>query len=108
MNLTGQPVYVKGRKRKGRSRQPNAAERRHWEKVRALGCQARGCESKKAEIHHCGTGGGGRKDHLKVIGLCKHHHRGEQGIHTLSRRVWEPIYGAEQDHLDRVAALLST
>lgn len=103
MNLTGRPVYVKGQKRKARSRSPNATELNHWTKVRSLGCQARGCGRANPEIHHCGTGGGGRKDHMKVIGLCELHHRGEQGIHTLSRRVWEPIFGSEAEHLERVA-----
>ena len=103
MNLTGQPVYAKGRKRKTRGRHPTVAERKHWEAVRALGCMARGCGKSTPEIHHTGTGGGGRKDHMKVIGLCHHHHRGEQGIHTLSRRVWESIYGTEKEHLERIA-----
>lgn len=106
MNLTGQSVYVKGQKRKTRSRPPNATERKHWEAVRALGCSARGCGRANPEIHHVGTGGGGRKDHMKVIGLCSLHHRGAQGIHTLSRRVWEPIYGSEEEHLDRVGLSL--
>ena len=105
-NLTGQPVYVKGQKRKSRSRQPTAAERKHWEAVRQLGCMAFGCGRSNPEIHHCGTGAGGRKDHLKVIGLCSLHHRGEKGIHTLSRRVWEPIYGSEAEHLERVSLSL--
>ncbi len=107
MNLTGQPVYAKGQKRKSHSRPPNSAERRHWEKVRSLGCKAKGCKAKNPEIHHTGTGKGGRKNHMKVIGLCHHHHRGEQGIHTLSRKVWEPIYGYEQEHLATVTLLLS-
>jgi hypothetical protein len=102
MNLTGQSVYAKGQKRKSRGRPPTAAERAHWENVRSLGCSV--CRAAHPEIHHCGTGGGGRKDHLKVIPLCHFHHRGEQGIHTLSRKVWEQIYGSEQSHLDRVAS----
>ncbi|OWK42174.1 hypothetical protein FRUB_04252 [Fimbriiglobus ruber] len=67
---------------------------------------ANGCEAKNPEIHHTGTGAGGRKDHAKVIGLCHTHHRGEQGIHTLSRKVWEPIFGTEEQHLQRVALSL--
>lgn len=106
MNLTGQGVYTKGERRKPRSRAANGREREHWEAVRALGCMARGCGRANPEIHHCGTGAGGRKDHTKVIGLCTLHHRGEQGIHTLSRRVWEPIYGTEGEHLQRVALSL--
>lgn len=106
MNLTGQPVYAKGQKRKQRSRPPNAEERRHWGKVRALGCQATGCNAKHPEIHHCFTGAGGRKDHMAVIPLCHRHHRGEQGIHMLSRKVWEQIYGSEAQHLQHVALSL--
>jgi hypothetical protein len=102
MNLTGQPVYTKGQQRKSRGRPPNAAERTHWENIRRLGCSV--CRATDPEIHHCGTGGGGRKDHLKVIPLCNFHHRGPQGIHTLSRKVWEPLYGTEAEHLARVAS----
>jgi hypothetical protein len=107
MNLTGQPVYAKGLKRKSRSRPPNAAERKHWEQVRSLGCMAKGCRSTAPEIHHCETGGGGRKDHMKVIGLCETHHRGRLGIHTISRRVWQEQFGTEQEHLARVALSLT-
>lgn len=109
MNLTGRPVYAKGNARKARAKPPTKLELRHWEKVRALGCQAKigiSVCSKPAEIHHCGTGAGGRKDHMKVIGLCTHHHRGKQGIHTLSRRVWEPIYGYEDAILIRIERVL--
>jgi hypothetical protein len=102
MNLTGQPVYQKGQKWK-RGTKPTIEDRRHWESVRSLGCMARGCKSKHPEIHHCGTGAGGRKNHMLVIGLCHLHHRGLQGIHTLSRRVWEALYGTEQEHLASVA-----
>lgn len=108
MNLTGRPVHVKGQSRKPRCRRPTAADRAHWEAVRALGCMAGGCGRADPEVHHCGTGGGGRKDHSRVIGLCELHHRGRLGIHTLSRRVWEPLYGREADHLARVARLLSS
>jgi hypothetical protein len=104
MNLTNQPVYAKGQKRKRRSRPPNDSERRHWDRIRSLGCCI--CQAKNPEVHHCGTGGGGRKDHMKVIGLCHFHHRGEQGIHTMGRKVWGVIYGTESEHLERVSLLL--
>lgn len=104
-NLLNLPVYQKAMKRK-RSNQPTAADLAHWERVRRLGCRANGCGAANPEIHHCGTGAGGRKDHMKVIGLCHLHHRGAQGIHTLSRRVWEPIYGTESEHLEQVARML--
>ena len=106
MRINPMPVYTKGQKRKQRGKSPTKAEREHWEKVRSLGCMANGCHSRHPEIHHCGTGAGGRKDHMKVIGLCERHHRGDRGIHTLSRRVWEPIFGSEEQHLARVALSL--
>ncbi len=108
MRINPMPVYQKGKKRKSRSRKPNAEELRHWERVRALGCQAKDCNHRAPEIHHCKTGAGGRKDHMLVIGLCHEHHRGAKGIHTLSRGVWELIFGTEEQHLDRVSQMLAT
>jgi hypothetical protein len=108
MRINPMPVYQKGtsRKSRGKARPPNQKEREHGEKVRELGCMAKGCSLKNPELHHCLTGAGGKKDHMKVIGLCPFHHRGEQGIHTLSRRIWQPIYGYEVDHLATVNQLL--
>lgn len=68
-----------------------------------LGCMVCGSAP---EIHHCHTGGGGRKDHDKVIGLCWMHHRGPQGIHFMGRKKWQPIYGAEQELLDKLESML--
>jgi hypothetical protein len=86
-------------------KKPTAAQRRRWSKLVELGCMARRgdvpCGS-PAEIHHCGTGAGGRKDHDKVIPLCPYHHRGAEGIHTLSRNVWQGIYGTENHLLELV------
>ena len=102
MNLTNQPVYQKGQKRKPRNPPPTKAEREHWERVRALGCSV--CQAKNPEIHHCCTGAGGRKDHAKVIGLCFDHHRGQpHGLHHIGRKAWQEAFGTEQQHLKRVA-----
>ncbi|WP_390566908.1 Ref family recombination enhancement nuclease [Zavarzinella formosa] len=103
MNLTGRSVTPKGQKRK-RSNLPTKAHREYWERVRSLGCSV--CKASNPEIHHALTGAGRRRDHDKVIPLCRPHHRGEHGIHTLSRKVWQEQFGAEQEHLDRVALLL--
>lgn len=102
MNLTGRPVYVKGAKPK-RSNRPTKDQQERWERIRALGCIVCGAYAK---IHHCLTGAGGRKDHDKVIGLCENHHTGKEGLHRLSRRVWEPIYGYETDLMAKTAVLL--
>jgi hypothetical protein len=105
MNLTGQPVYTKGQKRKPRSSPPNVEEKRHWVKVRAIGCCI--CRAKEPELHHCGTGRGGRKDHMKVIPLCYAHHRGKpDGLHFIGRKAWQERFGTEQEHLAHVALSL--
>ena len=104
MNLLGLPVYQKAQKPKP-SKQPTTAQRKRWDKVAALGCMAKVGDSRcgqPAAIHHAETGAGGRKDHDKVIPLCHFHHQGEQGLHTLSRPVWQPIYGYEMDLLQDV------
>lgn len=77
------------------------AEKKHHEKVRELGCIVFECFN-PAAIHHIGTGMGGRKDHMRVIPLCHLHHQGKQGIHTLSRRIWQKIYGYEEELLMKV------
>ena len=85
------------------SKQPTKAQRKRWEQIRALGCIV--CQSYSAEIHHCFTGGGGRKDHDKVIPLCIPHHTGIDGIHR-SRKRFAENYGTEQELLDKVETML--
>lgn len=89
-------------------KKPNKAtpdQRERWERLRALGCIV--CGSKYLTlIHHAQTGMGGRKNHDKVIPLCFTHHQGEQGLHTLSRRVWEARYGTEQELMTKAKQLL--
>jgi hypothetical protein len=91
----------KGIKTTGKA--PTRAQERRWTNIRLMGCiVCRGV----AEIHHCFTGSGGRKKHDLTIGLCFRHHRGVEGIHPLSRNIWEPIYGTEQKLLDKTNAIL--
>jgi hypothetical protein len=85
---------------------PTKKQREYWERVRELGCMANNCGADNPEIHHCGTGMGGRKNHDNVVGLCYLHHRGTLGIHTLSRRRFQPVYGYEHDMLAKVRVLL--
>ena len=73
---------------------PTKKQKERWERLRASGCIICGLPP---AIHHCETGMGGRKDHDKVLPLCHFHHQGEQGIHKLGRRVWQEIYGTEQE-----------
>lgn len=111
MNLCGRPPYQKGQRRK-KSNRPADAERAYWSRVSALGCIVGpdGCLG-RTTIHHCGTGGGGRKDHRKVIGLCWEHHLGDSGVNSLSgkmsRREWESLHGTEEELLLLVERLLA-
>jgi len=90
-----------------KAKPPTKKQRARWERIRELGCMVGGLSCKPyTEIHHAGTGGGGRKDHDKVFGLCYNHHSGEDGIHTISRRVWQERYGTENHFLNETANLL--
>ena len=62
----------------GKTKQPNADERRHMERVQQLGCLACWIEGivAPAEIHHV-TDGSRRLGHRYVIPLCSWHHRGQ-------------------------------
>lgn len=83
------------------SSKPTKSDREYWHHVKYLGCIVKSYGN-PPHIHHAGTGMGGRKDHRKVLPLCHYHHQGAQGIHTLSRRVWQEIYGTEQELLKLV------
>lgn len=64
------------------------AEREHMDGVASLGCVAcieRGVYDTPAEVHHCGTGAGGRRDHMKVAPLCPYDHRWTNGVQTLGK-----------------------
>jgi hypothetical protein len=82
---------------------PTKAQREHWSRVAAAGCMVCGMPP---EIHHCFTGGGGRKNHDLVIGLCHLHHRGKLGIHFMGRKKWQPLFGYEKDLLDRLNRII--
>ena len=86
---------------------PTKAQRARWSRIAEFGCMICGSP---AEIHHCFTGGGGRKNHDKVIPLCPEHHRGAQGIDGrhfgMSKKKWQTIYGTEQELLDKLNSLL--
>lgn len=102
MNITKRPVAPKG-KSPHKSNNPTKAQRERWERIRAHGCVICGVI---AEIHHCFTGAGGRKDHDKVIPLCHYHHRGGAGIHSIGRREWQRIFGTEQYFIDIIQAIV--
>lgn len=112
MNLCKRPIYQKAREsrpRRKKGNRPTAAQIVRREKVRALGCCVRTEKCKGyTQIHHAGTGAGGRKDHEKIMPLCVHHHQGDEGINgsKISRREWEQRFGQEDFHLQLVAIKL--
>lgn len=63
-----------------------------------------------AEIHHLigieHKGLGQKAPDDKTIPLCPNHHRGQQGIHTLGKRVWESKFGKQEILLAKVNKML--
>ena len=43
-----------------------------------------------------------KADDSNTIPLCVEHHRGQQGIHHMGMRVWEEVYGTQEQLLIRV------
>ena len=43
-----------------------------------------------------------KADDSNTIPLCVEHHRGGQGIHHMGMRVWEEVYGTQEQLLVRV------
>ena len=77
------------------------AEKNHMNRVAALGCIICGAN---ATIHHCGTYMGGGRNHMRVLPLCPNHHQGPKGIDgkQTGKRVWEGIFGTEEQLLAQV------
>ena len=88
------------------SKAATAAQRRRMGLVADLGCIL--CR-RPAQIHHCGTGAGGRRNHDLVLPLCiDHHTSGGYGIALhAGRKEWIKNYGDEQILMDKVEFLLS-
>lgn len=80
------------------------AEREHMAKVKLQPCIICGCGP--VDVHHAGTGMGGRKNHMKVLPLCQFHHTGVKGIHKIGRRNWQELYGTETELLAKLGGML--
>ena len=72
-------------------------ERAYMGRVAELGCVICGGIP---EIHHNtkNRGYGAKSSNYDIIGLCPHHHRGEEGIHHIGVKTWESKYD-DQDNL---------
>jgi hypothetical protein len=93
MNLTGQPVYQKTPKG---SKNPTKAQREHMATVATMPCVI--CGNHPVHVHHATCGGGGRRDHMRVLPLCEECHTGSRGIHHLGRRAWAELNGGDERH----------
>jgi hypothetical protein len=80
-----------------------AAEKRHMDKVAALGCIACkviGHDDTPAEIHHLDRA----RIHTRVLPLCAYHHRhgpAGQAVHNCTPE-WEHNFGTQEDLLLQV------
>lgn len=116
MNLCGRPPYQKGQRTKKKPNVATAAQRRRWGVLRSWGCIlthmgiAHHCEGRMT-THHCGTGGGGHKDHDKVVTLCWNMHQGPDGIDRkggidgYSKKTWQQTFTTEEKMLEATAEL---
>ena len=93
------------------NKKPTNQQRKQWEKIAELGCVVHvdfhGRCNSPAQIHHIDTGGGGRKNHDRVIPLCENHHTGLMGLHKIGRKRWQNMFGTEQELFDKTQELLS-
>ena len=79
------------------SAKPNAQERKHFERVAALGCVVDGC-SNPANIHHVTSDGMKRiaRSHTRVVNLCKNHHQdGPCAVHRVGHARFTETFGID-------------
>jgi len=84
---------------------PTKAQRERWGRIASLGCIVCGLP---AQIHHCETSMGCRKNHDKVIPLCEMHHVGHGygvSLHD-GKAEFEARHGTEAALLEKVSRLV--
>lgn len=76
-------------------RVPLADEKRHMDRVAALGCLLCG---QPAQLHHVreGQGMSQRASNFLVVPLCEAHHTGSAGLHGLGGRGFERRYRVDE------------
>lgn len=79
-------------------RKATAAEKRHLARIAAMPCIV--CEKvfhiyePRVQVHHVRVKTGwGRDGHMNTIPLCMEHHTGKTGVHSVSREIFEHMYG---------------
>ena len=90
----------------GMSKSASPAERRYLGRVAELGCclcRHLGLGTTPAQIHHIKEGQGlsQRAEHWLAVPLCREHHLGESGLHSLGTKGFYTRYNL--DELDLLA-----
>lgn len=83
-------------------------ERLHLKRVAELGCIAcfkLGYRTAPAEIHHVRRFGS-KRDHMKVIGLCPHHHRTSLESYHLNPKWFTENIGSQEELLKQTNEML--
>ena len=87
-----------------KSNKPTKAQKERMGRLKYMPCIV--CGYSPVEVQHCNTKMGLKKDHDATISLCFEHHRGKMGIHTIGRRLWEKLFGSEDELLIKTNKLL--
>jgi len=82
-------------------RTATAAEKRHMNRVAALGCilcDHLNLDATPAQVHHIreGQGMSQRASNFLTVGLCPEHHQGKTGLHGLGTKAFERTYGVTE------------
>ena len=83
-------------------------EREHLQKVQDLGCIVcirLGYYGTPAEIHHVRRFGE-KRDHMKVIPLCPHHHRNSLESYHLNPKWFTGTFGTQEELLEETERFL--
>ncbi len=85
-------------------RKANADERRHMALVSDMSCivcsACLGIHGTPAEVHHVRVAHGwGRTSHFATIPVCREHHTGDTGIHSMGRDEFTAMYGKSEIEL---------
>ena len=91
------PKATKAKKHKKRTK----AEVEYLERVKWLMCAIKDCQTRPCDAHHAriNTGMGMKSSDYDTLPLCKNHHQGKEGFHTIGKKTWEAKYGTQREHV---------
>jgi hypothetical protein len=90
---------------------PTDSEKKYWdnlaEHVGCIICRKQRLINNYVSIHHI-DGRTKKGCHMRVLPLCHQHHQGFMGIHYLSVKKWEQLFGKQEDLQAQCDEILST